>query len=169
MTRIVPKPLFVVLMVRCFLIGAVPLRAQGYNSPDDTPDISLGGHAWITNKAIEYLKAIAPDAYLLANQYREQLIDGARHADHNSGRCGVDASIFGQASWPCDSINHYEPKFRCTKQKIPFLDQGAEASVSASEYASDLLKLGGAWDDTAAKPAGREVVVRGINADLPGE
>src|SRR5947209_15054776 len=104
MTRIAPKSLYVLLMVSCFLIGAAPLPARAYNSPgDSSPDISLGGHAWITNKAIEYLKVIAPDAYMLANQYREQLIDGAWYADHNSGRC--DATGASQP-WPCDSTNH---------------------------------------------------------------
>jgi hypothetical protein len=141
-TKTVSKSLCLLLMVGCSLIGALPRPAQGYNSGDGSfPNVSHGGHPWITNKAIEYLKVTAPDAYMLANKYREQLISGAWYADHNSGRCHVDASIFGQADWACDSINHYEPKFRYTEEKIPFLEQGAEASVSASEYASDLFSV----------------------------
>jgi hypothetical protein len=135
LTKIVPKSLFLLLMVSCFLIGAVPLPAQGYNSPDDSsPNVSNGGHAWITNKAIDYLKVIAPDAYLLANQYREQLIDGAWYADHNSGRCEATGA---PSSWPCDSTNHYEPQFSFH----PVLEFGVEASVSASRYASDLFSV----------------------------
>jgi hypothetical protein len=133
MTKIVPKSLYLLMMVSCFLIGAVPLPAQGYNSPGDTPNISLGGHAWMTNKAIEYLKVIAPDAYLLANQYREQLIDGAWYADHNSGTCNATAAD----PWPCDSTNHYEPQFSFH----PVLGFGVRASVSASKYASDLFSV----------------------------
>jgi hypothetical protein len=137
-TKIVSKSPFLLLMVSCFLIGVVPLPAQGYNSPDgSSPNVS-GGHPWITNKDIEYLKVVAPDAYLLADQYREQLIRGAWYADHNSGRCFVEVFSPSQ-DWNCDSINHYEPKFRFTEEEIPLLEQGAEASVSASEYASDLF------------------------------
>jgi hypothetical protein len=133
MTKIVPKSLFLLLMVSCFLIGAVPLPAQGYNSPGDTPNISLGGHAWITNKAIEYLKVIDPAAYMLANQYREQLIDGSWYADHNSGRC----TATGASPWPCDSTNHYEPQFSFH----PVFGFGVRASVSASKYAGDLFSV----------------------------
>ena len=148
MKKIASKSLFLLLMVSCFLIGSVPLPAQGYNAGDDSsPNVHHSGHPWITNKAIEYLKVIAPDAYVLANRYREQLIRGAWHADHNSGTCEVDASILGSAEWACDSINHYEPKFRYTEEQIPFLEQGAEASVSASEYASDLFSVASnCWD-----------------------
>ena len=142
-TKTVSKSLCLLLMVGCFLIGAVPRLAQAYNSPDGNgPNVSHGGHPWITNKAIEYLKVTAPDAYMLANKYREQLINGAWYADHNSGRCQVNAKFLwfgGRGDWPCDSINHYEPKFRYTESKVPGLAQGAEASVSASEYARDLF------------------------------
>jgi hypothetical protein len=166
MTKIVPKSLFLLLMVSCFLIGAVPLPAQGYNSPGDTPDISLGGHAWITNKAIEYLKVIAPDAYLLANQYREQLIDGAWYADHNNNDYRCDAT--GAPSWPCDSINHYEPKFRFTVNILWWLDQGAEGSVSASRYANDLFSVAdNCWSSRDPASTLADWYVGGITRGLP--
>ena len=156
--KIASKSLCLLLMVSCFLIGSIPLPAQGYNSPDgSSPNVSHGGHPWITNKAIEYLKVIAPDAYVLANRYREQLIRGAWYADHNSGRCYVDAEFLwfgGQADWSCDSINHYEPAFRYTEERIPFLEQGAEASVSASEYASDLFSVASNCWSSRDLPAG---------------
>jgi hypothetical protein len=195
MTKIVPKSLFLLLMISCSLIGAVPLPAQGYNSPDDSsPNVSNGGHAWITNKAIEYLKVIAPDVYLLADLYREQLISGAWYADHNSGRCGASFLGLKKKDWPCDSINHYEPKFLFTEDKIPFFEEGAKASVSASEYASDLFTVadncwssrdpaitladwyelpgglpGGSLPDSCRVPQWRASYVINLTGDYPGD
>jgi hypothetical protein len=77
MKKSVSTVLLLLSLVSCFVLGSVPLPAYGYNSGAD------GGHRWITNKAIEYLKVIDPAAYMLANRYREQLEEGAtRYADH---------------------------------------------------------------------------------------
>ena len=138
MKKIASKSLFLLLVVSCFLIGSGPLPAQGYNSGDGSSPNGQSGHPWITNKAIEYLKVIAPDAYMLANQYREQLIRGAWYADHNSRECEVPAI----GEWNCDSTNHYEPKFHYIlgPDFLP-LTPRLEASASAAAYASDLFSI----------------------------
>jgi hypothetical protein len=146
------KAVFLWLSVSCCVFGILSLPTQAfaqdipashphYNSGSgDAPDVRFG-HSWITNHAIEYLKRIDPFAYVFAKKYREQLIYGAWYADHNGGRCTVAAGFFGGGEWSCDSANHYDPRFRETEQEIPFLDQGAQASVSASEYARDLFNI----------------------------
>jgi hypothetical protein len=132
--------LFLRLLVSCWVLGTLTVPAHAYNSPtSDGPDVGQG-HSWITNKAIDYLKTINPFAYILANKYREQLIRGAWFADHNSGSCNIHIPGI-ERHWPCDSTNHYEPKFFFTFGIVGGIGPGAAASVSASEYARDLFAV----------------------------
>ena len=118
--------------------AALSVSAQAYNPGPGSTAESLYGHQWITNKAIDYLKVADPMAYVFANRYRQELLHGAWFADRNSATCHVSIPLYGRvAEWPCDSTNHYEPRFRWTWNGLG----GAEGSVAASEYAQDLFSV----------------------------
>ena len=121
------------LMLICYLTVALVVPAQAYN-PDH-------GHPWITVKAIEYLRLSDPIAYLLADQYNEQLRHGVWYADRNSGLCTVDFLFFDGKTFQCDSANHFEPQFHYQAIGAGNLGAGVNGSISASNYAGDLFRV----------------------------
>lgn len=146
------KAAFVAVLISVAMLWGLSMPTQAYNSPGgDAPEIT-GGHPWITNQAIDYLKRVDPFAYAVANRYRQQLVYGSWYADHNSGRCNLGIPVFTivppsvflvpiSHSINCDSTNHYDPTFHFAISIPVFLifseDFGFEGTVNASVYAAN--------------------------------